>query len=71
MTVGEMLKYTNRLNEILTSPAPNRIKDIRLSNLMTDLEQAYNIPVFRNREFERENPFVMRLYRTVSEARSL
>lgn len=69
MTVGEMLQYTNRLKEILASNAPQFIKDRRLANLMTDLEQAYGIPILRDQEFEKENPFVMQLYRTISEAR--
>lgn len=71
MTFGEMLTYTNRLKEIIYSNAPRFIKDRRLANLMTDLEQAYGIPVLRNIEFEKENPFLMQLYRTVSEARSI
>lgn len=71
MTAGEMLQYTNRLKEILASNAPKFIKDRRLANLMTDLEQAYGIPVLRNIEFEKENPFLMRLYLTVSELRNL
>lgn len=71
MTVGEMLQYTNRLKEILESNAPLFIKDRRLANLMTDLEQAYGIPILRDQEFEKENPFLMQLYRTISEARSI
>lgn len=71
MTFGEMLQYTNRLKEILESNAPQSIKDRRLANLMTDLEQAYGIPILRDQEFEKENPFVMQLYRTISEARSI
>ncbi|WAA10815.1 hypothetical protein [Fervidibacillus albus] len=71
MTVGEMLQYTNRLKEILSSHAPVAIKDRRLANLMNDLEQAYEIPALRNKNFEKQHPFVMQLYKTVSEARSL
>jgi|GEM_PF-1286151 len=71
MTTGEMLQYTNRLKEIIHSNAPQFIKDRRLANLMTDLEQAYNIPTLRDQEFEKENPFVMQLYRTISEARDI
>lgn len=71
MTFGEMLQYTNRLKEILESNAPQCIKDRRLANLMTDLEQAYNIPILRDQDFEKANPFLMQLYRTVSEAREL
>lgn len=71
MTTGEMLIYTNRFKEIISSSIPSRIKDQRLSNLMTDLEQAYDIPILQNENFEKENPFVMQLYRTISEARSI
>jgi len=71
MTFGEMLTYTNRLKEIIYSNAPQFIRDRRLANLMSDIEQAYNIPTLRDQEFEKENPFVMQLYRAVSEARSI
>lgn len=71
MTFGEMLTYTNRLKEINCSNAPQFIRDRRLANLMTDLERSYGIPALRNEEFEKENPFVMQLYRTVSEERSI
>lgn len=71
MTFGEMQAYTNRFKEIIGSKAPDDIKDIRLANLMTDLERAYRIPFLRDEEFERENPQLMMLYRTVSEARNL
>lgn len=71
MTFGEMLCLTNRLNSIINSNADTDTKDMRLANLMTDLERAYNIPMFRNEHFERRNPFLMQLYRTVSDARVL
>ncbi|WLR50068.1 hypothetical protein LC040_12320 [Bacillus tianshenii] len=71
MTAGEMLQYTKRFNEIVDSNAPKHIKGIRLSNLMTDLEMAYNIPMLRNKAFEKQQPFVMQLYCTVSLARPL
>jgi hypothetical protein len=70
MTTGEMLGYTKRFNEIMDSSLSNEMKDRRLSALMTDMEVTYNIPMFRNEEFEKRNPFVMQMYRTVSEARS-
>jgi hypothetical protein len=66
MTFGEMLQYTNRLNEILSSNIPKHVKSSRLNTLLNDIKKAYNIPVFYNEEFERQNPFVMQLYRTVS-----
>ncbi|WNF33804.1 hypothetical protein RI196_03720 [Aeribacillus composti] len=69
MTVGEMLQYTNRFKEIMNGP--NSLRDSRLVILMSDLEQAYNIPTLRDQEFEKQNPYLMQLYRTVSEARSI
>jgi len=70
MTVGEMLQYTNRLKEILNCECSDHIRDVRLANLMTDLEKVYGIPMSHYAEFETQNPFVMQLYRTVSDART-
>jgi len=70
MTTGEMLGFINRFKEITDSSLSNEMKDRRLSALMTDMEVTYNIPMFRNEEFEKRNPFIMQMYRTVSEARS-
>lgn len=69
MTIGEMVGFTKRFNEIINGP--NSLRDSRLANLMSDLENAYHIPASRNENFEKENPFLMQLYRTVSEARKL
>lgn len=69
MTIGEMRGFTKRFNEIVTSDTSEKTKTERLSTLMTDLEQAYNIPSLNDEKFNEENPFVIRLYRTVSEAR--
>lgn len=70
MTFGEILEFTKRLNSILDSSAPSRIKDIKLANLMTDLELDYQIPMLNDEEFNKSNPYVIQLYRTVSEART-
>lgn len=69
MTVGEMLKWTERFNQILGGA--QCLKDKRLAQLMSDLEQTYNIPILNNEDYNRENPFVVQLYRAVSEARSI
>lgn len=67
MTTGEMHGFTKRFNEIMTSV---NLRERRLGNLMTDLEQAYNIPMLNNTEFNKQNPQLMQLYITVSEART-
>ena len=69
MTFGEMRQWTERFNQILGGA--QCLKDKRLAQLMTDLEQAYNIPILNNEDYNRENPFVVQLYRAVSEARSI
>lgn len=73
MRMGEMHEYTKRFLEIMKSDVPMHIKDTRLENLMTDLEEKYQIPIFRSGRliaFELENPLLMQFYRTVSEERS-
>lgn len=68
MTTGEMRIWTERFNQILGGA--QCLKDKRLAQLMTDLERAYSIPVLNNEEYNQKNPFVVQLYRAVSEART-
>ena len=69
MTVGEMLKWTERFNQILGGA--QTLRDKRLAQLMSDLEKAYNIPSLNDEEWNKRNQFVYQLYRAVSEARNL
>lgn len=69
MTFGEMLEWTKRFNQILNG-MPELVGG-RLAQMMTDLEQAYSIPFLNNEEWNKRNPFVLSLYRAVSEARAL
>jgi len=69
MTFGEMRIWTERFNQILGGD--QTLKDKRLAQLMTDLEHAYSIPILNNEEYNRKNPFVVSLYRAVSEARNI
>jgi hypothetical protein len=61
MTMREMAKWTRRLLDILNSDTPTDLKDQRLANLMSDMEQAYDIP--------NADPYVQAMYNAVSEAR--
>ena len=63
MTVEEMLKLTKRFKEM--ERCDSSIKDVRLANMMADMEIAYN------KELSEMNSFAFAMYRTVSEARSL
>ncbi|SHH85951.1 hypothetical protein [Desulfosporosinus lacus] len=42
-----------------------------LPRLMTELEQAYSIPMLNNEVFNRDNEDVIKLYRRISSAREL
>jgi hypothetical protein len=73
MTMREMSKWTRRLLDILNSDTPTDLKDQRLANLMSDMEEAYQIPVLdreKRKQFEKQNPFVMAMYNAVAEARA-
>jgi hypothetical protein len=69
MTVGEMLSHTKRLKG-LNSLRGNQ-RNIRLANMMTDLERAFHITMVRNEKFNQMNTFLMQLYRTVSAERDI
>lgn len=69
MTVGEMLQWTKRFNQILGGA--QCLRDKRLAQLMTDLERAYSIPALNDEEYNRKNPFVIQLYKAVAEARNI
>lgn len=71
MTVGEMLEWTNRFNEILESKISNYFKNLRLAALMTDLEHSYEIPLLNDEDYNAKYPFVIQLFTSVSNARTI
>ena len=46
-------------------------KDVKLAGLMTDMERMYGIPMFRNKEWERDNCNVISIYLKISNMRNL
>lgn len=71
MTVGEMLTYTKRLNEIVSAKTTNLVRDKRLSNLMDDLQSAYDLPLLASNINKCTNHFALAMYKAVAEARTL
>ena len=67
MTHEELQAFQDRYFEILEAKEPMRTN--RLTNLMTDLEQCYNIPMMHNPAYASANPEVMNLYQSVSKSR--
>lgn len=68
MTEQELLSWTARLYTIMHGRSD--LRDKRLAQLMTDLESAYNIPVFNDNKFNKNNELVIGFYRMVSNLRS-
>lgn len=46
-----------------------KIKNKKLSKLMTKMESEFNIPAFNDVEYNKSHPVVMALYKDVSNAR--
>ena len=46
-----------------------RVKNKRLSLLMSEMESEFNIPAFNDVEYNKSHPVVMALYKDVSNAR--
>lgn len=46
-------------------------KDVRIAELMTIMERRYNIPMLRNEQWEKDNSYVISVYRTISNMRKL
>ncbi|WP_079524965.1 MULTISPECIES: hypothetical protein [Halobacillus] len=62
--------FNRRYEETITCGLSTGEKDRRFATLMTEMEQAFNIPMLKNQEWERENRAVIALYRKVSRSRT-
>ena len=62
--------YYQRYKMILSLPIGIIEKDKMLSSLMTDLERAFQIPMIKNKGWEKEYADIHTLYFKVSSSRS-
>lgn len=62
-------RFERIYENIDTLEEPHRTR--RLSNLMSEMEREFKIPMINNEQFNRENIEVMELYWTISYARDL
>jgi len=62
--------FETKYEEIMRDPSV-RQREIRLGELMTEMEGVFKIPMLKNTTWEKENPQVIELYRKVSESRNL
>jgi hypothetical protein len=58
-----------RYEEIMFSNESQQVKTTKLSNLMTEMERLFSIPMLRDNEWESENRKVIALYRKISKSR--
>lgn len=62
--------FETKYEEIMRDPSV-RQREIRLGELMTEMEGVFKIPMLKNTTWEKENPQVIELYRKVSDSRNL
>lgn len=62
--------FESRYEEIMRDPSV-RQRELRLGELMTEMEGIFKIPMLKNTTWEKENPQVFELYRKVSDSRNL
>jgi len=70
ITFKDLMHWMRRFKNITNGPVTD-VRDVRLANLMTDLETAYNIPFLHDDEYNKRNPIVIKLYEKISKARTL
>lgn len=62
-------EFENQFKEIIK--CNDQRKDVQLAELMTKMERAFNIPILRDPEYEKNNRDVLELYLKVSMSREL
>lgn len=68
---GQMRHFTTHFNFVMTTFPPGPRRDKMLSKMMTQLEECFGIPWFNNETFNAKYPFLIKMYRAISEARAL
>lgn len=65
----DLASFYMQYETIINSNMSSQEKDKALSNLMTEMEKAYHIPLLRDSEWETKNKKVIALYRILSQSR--
>lgn len=75
LRVGRENRLDNLINRAEQIVADQKLtaqrKDVQLSEIMTDMEREYKIPMLHDQEFEAGHPEVIKTYRKISDMRSL
>lgn len=65
-----LVEYNTRYETLIHSDLTPQQKDLKLANLMSEMEVAFNIPMIRKPEWEEENRAVIAMYRKISMSRT-
>lgn len=69
MSLAEINK---EYEDIMHNPnLDDRAKTMRLSDLMDKMRLEFNIPLFKDEEWERKNPAVIAMFRKIANSRDL
>lgn len=66
---GRLAEYKRRYNDAMNVSRSRR--DFLLAEIMTDMEIEFRIPMLRDRAEKEVAPDVLRLYRLISDSRSI
>lgn len=64
-------EFDNCYESLINSNKSNNEKSHKISELMTEMEKEFEIPILKNHEWEEENKAVTALYRKMSISRDL
>lgn len=66
---GRLAEYKRRYNDAMNASRSRR--DFLLAEIMTDMEIEFRIPMLRDRAEKEVDAEVLRLYRLISDSRSI
>lgn len=70
--MDKLIRFFEKAVKIDADPNMTRDrKDVLLAGLMTDMERIFEIPMFRDEQWERDNHCVISTYREISNMRKL
>lgn len=70
--MDKLICFLEKATAITDDPHMNQEqKDVRIAGLMTDMERRYEIPMLRNEQWEKDNSYVISVYRKISDMRKL
>ena len=70
--MDKLICFLEKATKIVDDPyVDQHQKDVRIAELMTVIERRYEIPMFRNEQWEKDNSYVISIYRQISNMRKL